>query len=178
MRTPEVFRVSFIKFHMVCWYFLIVSFTPCFSLSAWHFDTVMSSLNHSSHLHVPLYIYLPLSDYVYQSYFLGGVEEETTQSCFYGRHSSACFLCQKAESMHTLSRLFTQLFLSDPSSLPPPILLTTALSAPLEFHLPCSYPNISSKAFYHTAPFARSLNSFRACTTSRLYLRLISLVHR
>lgn len=124
------------------------------------------------------YLYLLLSSYIYQSYFLGRAEEGTTQSCFCDRRSSACCLCQKMESIHALSGLFTQLFLSDPSCLPPPILLITALSAPLEFHLPCSYPNVPSKAFYHTAPFARSLNSFRACTMNTLYLRRVSLIHR
>lgn len=78
-----VFKVSFIKllnatergkFHMVSRCFLIVSSTPHFSLTAWHFDMVcltFPSTTLPSFMSLYISIYLSLSNYVYHSHFLG-----------------------------------------------------------------------------------------------------------
>lgn len=116
--------------------FLIVSSTPCFLLTAWHFDMVMSYFSFPSTAlpsFMSLSVYLPLSNYIYIILILG--------ECGKGRQpkvvsmidmSSACFLSQKLKSIYTFSRLFAPwLYLSDPFFLPPPILFA-APSAPPE----------------------------------------------
>lgn len=136
--------------------FFFVSSTPCFSITAWHFDMIMSYFSFPSTAlpsFMSLSVYLPLSNYIYMILILGGWGKgRQPKVVSMTDMSSACFLSQKLKSIYTFSRLFC--CLTHPSFHLP------FFSQPPQLHLRVSsasfVPKCPLKTFLSLRPFCKS----------------------